>query len=228
MGKLIIVLVESALELVPGSIVHHTSVVKYARRRGKRVDEVLLDRSYHHFAMKSLPEAEKRGRPDIVHFTLLSVLGTPLNKRGLLECYVHTREDKVIRVDPKTRLPRNYDRFLGLIEQLFKFGEVPPNSDLLMEVYDSTLVQLVEDLAPSTVIGLSTLGSPKSLRDIFKDVSELPSIMVLIGGFPKGHFSDGSLKVMDSLFRISKESLDSWVVASRVVYQFELSLGMLY
>ncbi|MBS7644478.1 MAG: 16S rRNA methyltransferase [Candidatus Bathyarchaeia archaeon] len=228
MGRLIIVLAESALELVPRSIANHPSVVKHARGRGRKADEVLLDRCYHHFAMKGLPEAEKRGRPDIVHFTLLSLLGTPLNRKGLLECYVHTREDRVITVDPKTRLPRSYDRFLGLMEQLFRFGAVPPDADPLMKVKSSTLAQLVMDLKPSTVIGLSTMGSPKPLRDICEGVSRLPNVMVLIGGFPKGHFTDGTLRVIDSLYRIHRESLDSWIVASRLVYQFELSQGIIY
>jgi rRNA small subunit pseudouridine methyltransferase Nep1 len=216
------------LELVPNSIIDHPSVAKYAKRRGKRADEVLLDRSYHHYAMKRLPEAEKRGRPDIMHFTLLSVLGTPLNKRGLMECYVHTREDKVIVVDPKTRLPRNYDRFLGLIEQLLRFGAVPLDAQPLMKVKELTLPQLIEDLKPSKVIGLSTLGSPKPLRDVCEGASKLPKVMFLIGGFPKGHFSDETLRVTDSLYRIHRESLESWVVASRIVYQWELSQGILY
>ena len=216
------------MELVPNSIIDHPSVAKYAKRRRKRADEVLLDRSYHHYAMKRLPEAEKRGRPDIMHFTLLSVLGTPLNKRGLMECYVHTREDKVIVVDPKTRLPKNYDRFLGLIEQLLRFGAVPLDAQPLMKVKELTLPQLIEDLKPSKVIGLSTLGSPKPLRDVCEGASKLPKVMFLIGGFPKGHFSDETLRVTDSLYRIHRESLESWVVASRIVYQWELSQGILY
>ncbi|MGC8848853.1 MAG: 16S rRNA methyltransferase [Candidatus Bathyarchaeia archaeon] len=228
MGRLIIVLAESALELVPKPIMHHPSVVKYARRRGKKPGEVLLDRCYHHFAMKGLPEAEKRGRPDIVHLTLLSLLGTPLNKRGLLECYVHTREDRVIAVDPRTRLPRSYDRFLGLIEQLFKHGAAPPDTHPLMKVKGLTLAQLIMDLKPSIVIGLSKMGPPKPLRDICEDVSRLSKVMFLIGGFPKGHFTDETLRVTDSLYRIHRESLDSWVVASRIVYQYELSQGILY
>ncbi|MEM2123193.1 MAG: 16S rRNA methyltransferase [Candidatus Bathyarchaeia archaeon] len=228
MGRLIIVLVESALELVPRSIINHPSVVKYARRRGKKADEVLLDRSHHHFAMRGLPEAERRGRPDIVHLTLLNILGTPLNKRGLLECYVHTRDDKVVVVDPETRLPRSYDRFLGLVEQLFRFGVVPVDDHPFMEIKDSTLAQLIRDLMPSTVIGLSVMGPPNPLREICESVSKLAKVMVLIGGFPRGHFSDETLGVIDSLYRIHWEGLDSWVVASRVVYQFELSQGILY
>ena len=72
--------VESSLELVPRKIARHPSVTRNAQREGKNPEGVLLDRSLHHHAMLSLPEAEKRGRPDIIHFCLLEALGSPLNK----------------------------------------------------------------------------------------------------------------------------------------------------
>ncbi len=58
----------------------------------------ILDRSYHHAAMKDIADSEKRGRPDIAHLCLLEALGSPLNKEGLLRTYVHTYNDYVISV----------------------------------------------------------------------------------------------------------------------------------
>ena len=66
---------------------------------------------------------EKRGRPDIVHFTLLEALGSPLNLEGLLKIYVHTYSGYVIDVRPEVRLPRDCNRFSGLMEQLFQEGK---------------------------------------------------------------------------------------------------------
>jgi len=223
MGKLIVILAESALELIPNTIIGHPSIINYARRKGKRVDEILLDRGYHHFAMKHLPEAEKRGRPDIVHLTLLNILNSPLNKRGFLESYIHTREDKVITINSEIRLPRNYDRFLGLIEQLYKFKKVPPTSKSLLTLDESTLADLVKELDISKVVGLSTKGSVKPLKELGDEISKLSSVAVLIGGFPKGHFNKENRGLIDELVKIYKESLDAWVIACRLIYQFELS-----
>ncbi|MEM4586704.1 MAG: 16S rRNA methyltransferase, partial [Desulfurococcaceae archaeon] len=117
--KLHIALVESALETVPKEIIDHPAVVKNARRRGKKPWEVLLDVSLHYHAMKNLKDWFKRGRPDIVHVTLLEALESPLNRSGLLEIYIHTYGDYVLFIDPETRIPRNYNRFVGLIEQVF-------------------------------------------------------------------------------------------------------------
>jgi len=48
-----------------------------------------------------------------------------LNKAGMLEVYVYTIQGHAIIIDPSTRLPRNYNRFTGLFEQLFKEGRTP-------------------------------------------------------------------------------------------------------
>ncbi|TRM90261.1 16S rRNA methyltransferase, partial [Sulfolobus sp. B1] len=49
-----IILLESAIELVPREIVDHPSVIKNAKRRGKKPEDTLLDISLHYHAMKSL------------------------------------------------------------------------------------------------------------------------------------------------------------------------------
>ena len=124
-----LVLAEAPLETVPRELWGHPSVYKYARKRGKPPRSILLDSSLHHQAMRGLPDRERRGRPDVVHLTLLSVLEAPVVRRGLVEVVVHTYGDYVIEIDPSTRLPRNYQRFTGLIEQLLEHGAAPPTAE---------------------------------------------------------------------------------------------------
>ena len=126
--------VESALETVPQPLWNHPSVTKRAKTLNKKPSETLLDRTYHHRAMIRLKNNYRRGRPDILHFALLEALGSPLNKEGLLRVYVHTVDDHIISVDPKVRLPRNYDRFVGLIEQLLREDKVPVVGQPLLEL----------------------------------------------------------------------------------------------
>lgn len=99
-----LVLAESALETIPRQLWQLPLIRKYAEKRRKKAQFLLLDRSYHHAAMKNLAENEKKGRPDIVHFSLLEALGSPLSKEGLLQVYVHTMSDYVISVNRETRL----------------------------------------------------------------------------------------------------------------------------
>lgn len=116
----VLLLAESALETVPMEIVNHPAVVKHARRKGKKATEILLDRSFHHSAMKGLELEYKRGRPDIVYHVLLDVTNSPLYREGKLIFLIHTIGDWVIRVRSGVRPPRAYFRFEGLMEKLFK------------------------------------------------------------------------------------------------------------
>jgi len=219
-GRLKLVLAEAALELVPRELWGHPSVYKSARKRGKSPGQVLLDRSLHHQAMQRLPKAEKRGRPDIVHFCLLEALDSPLNREGMLEVYVHTIGDYVIWVNPQTRLPRNYNRFVGLMEQLFEVGKVPPNSSKpLMVIKPMTLEALVRKLSPGKVVLLSETGETKRIRSIAEEVAKnMDRTMVIIGAFPHGDFEPSTYKLATHIYSIYHgRPLEAWVVVSHLL-----------
>ena len=97
--------VEASLGLVPGRTLRHPAVTRNARREGKKPEETLLDRTLHHHAMHELPEGEKKGRPDIIHFCLLEALGAPLNLEGNLHLGIHTLNGVSIDVNPDVSYP---------------------------------------------------------------------------------------------------------------------------
>ena len=225
---LTLILAESALETVPEKLWKHPSVSKYAKMRLKHPRFVLLDRSYHHRAMLSLELNEKRGRPDIAHFALLEALGSPLNKEGLLQIYVHTCNDYVIAVNPETRLPRNYDRFVSLIEQLFEFGRVPPRQTetALLTVENKTLKQLIEEVKPSHVLAFSRIGKPHTLEETVTKLVPAKKPAVIVGGFPHGHFSEATLNLVDETVCIDPDMLETWTITSRIIYEYERALSL--
>jgi rRNA small subunit pseudouridine methyltransferase Nep1 len=225
---LTLILAESALETVPEKLWKHPSVSKYAKLRRTKPRYVLLDRSFHHAAMKSLEQNEKRGRPDIVHFALLEALGSPLNREGLLQTYVHTFNDYVIAVNPETRLPRNYDRFVSLIQQLFECGRVPPGLDetVLLTLKHKTLPELIRDIKPSYVLAFSRVGKPDTLEAIISKVVYEKNPVVIVGGFPRGHFSRETMKLADETICIDPDMLEAWTITSRLTYEFERALGL--
>jgi len=221
-----LVLAESALELVPQSLWSHAAVSKRARLWGKRAGETLLDRSYHHAAMLSLKDGQKRGRPDIVHLCLLNALGTPLNGEGLLRTIVHTREDKVISIRPETRLPKNYDRFVGLIEQLYSLGRVPISGQALLDIRSQRLAELAGEVGASRVVALSRAGVRSTVEEVIASVVKETNPLILVGGFPRGRFTVGMLKLADDIFSIDPEMLDAWIVVSRIIYEYERAIGL--
>ncbi|MEM4649555.1 MAG: 16S rRNA methyltransferase [Candidatus Bathyarchaeia archaeon] len=222
------ILAESALELVPKTLINHPSVVNYAKRRGKRPEETLLDRSIHHSAMRKLPNAFKRGRPDIVHFTLLNILGSPLNKKGLVKVYVHTIQNKVIDLNSEVRLPKNYNRFISLIEQLYQFKNIPPKNTPLLKLKDQTILELIKEVKPSKVVAFTTQGKLITLQKVCENLVKEEKPAVLIGGFPHGHFSEETLKLANEKVKVYNEVLEAWVIAARLVYSCELALGITF
>ncbi len=169
---------------------------------------------------------ERMGRPDIVHTTLLQILETPLNWEGHLRTYVHTQDSFVISINRKARLPKNYVRFVGLIEQLFAEGQVPAKGEPLLKIERMSLRQLVSQVKPTRVLGFSTLGRPKLLRDVAQYASGFKEPLVLVGGFPRGHFTAGTQELMNETFKVDMHSLNAWIVASRFVYDFEWAIGL--
>jgi rRNA small subunit pseudouridine methyltransferase Nep1 len=224
---LTVVLAESALEPIPRQLWKHPLIRKYVQKIGKDPRFLLLDRSYHHAAMKTLREAEKRGRPDIVHFSLLELLGSPLCKEGLLQVHVHTIADSVISVNKETRLPRNYNRFLGLMEQLFELKQIPPQgSPLLTLSEDMTFPQLMEKLQSDSVVVFSKMGVRKTLENTICEFKEKKNPVAVVGGFPHGTLSESVTKLADQVVAIDREMLETWTVVARITYEYERQIGL--
>jgi rRNA small subunit pseudouridine methyltransferase Nep1 len=220
-----LVFAESALERVPSSLWGHPSVINRARAVGKHPGNVLLDRTYHHRAMVTLPNAEKRGRPDILHVSLLAAFGTPLNKEGLLHTYVHTRDDHLIHFRPDVRLPKNYSRFVGLLEQLYEEGIIPVNGPPLLTLTSGRFQTLIDEVQPSHVIAFSRRGRPTLLHEAL-DRRKEETLMVVVGAFPHGHFSEPLMNLVDEVISIDVAPLETWIVASRILYDYERALGL--
>ncbi|NJE55139.1 16S rRNA methyltransferase [Thermococcus sp. 21S9] len=216
-----LVIADSELELVPKSIVEHPAVVNYARRRGKKPEEVILDSSYHHSALKKLEDGERRGRPDIVHICLLNALESIANREGRLRVYVHTRNDEVIYIKPETRLPRNYNRFLGLMESLFK-NRVVPKDLALLRIEEKTLSELLEEIGPDEVFVMHEEGELMKPRDFGKVLAGLENPLVIVGGFPHGDFRS---KVEGKKVSLYREPLMAWTIVNEVLVNFEAFLN---
>lgn len=228
MEKLHLLLAEAGLELVPKKLWNHPAVRASARRRGKKPDQILLDVALHRSAMASLEERWKRGRPDIVHFCMLLALGSPLNRAGLLSLHVHTYDGKVIGVAPHVRLPRNYNLFLGLAEQLLVEGRVPPKAgEPLIWVESFGLKELVERVKPSKIFLLSEKGRLVRSRELAAAVAKEEKPMLVVGCFQAGDFREETMSLANDVVAISQAPLDAWVVVAKVLSSIEDELGTL-
>ncbi len=221
-----LILAESSIELVPNELVHHPAILKWAQRKRKDPHMLILDQTYHHSAILRLgTRGTGRGRPDIPHFSLLVALGSPLNLSGRLKCYVHTRDNNIIEVDSRARLPRNTDRFTSLLEQLYQEKVVPPIGPPLLSIKAGSIGNLVDEIS-GEVIALTTKGPLESMDQVASRLVEHRNPVLLVGGFPSGHFSKEALSKVKESYRIHDQHLDAWTVVARAVYDYERAIAL--
>ncbi len=223
MEKLRVVLLESPLELVPREIRGHPQVRRYAERFGIDPGEALLDKTDHYYAMAPLPQKWKRGRPDIVHVSLILLQDSILNLAGRLEVYIHVYDGRVFRVEPETRIPKHLDRFKGLMAQLLIYNRVPPSGKPLIHLYAATLAEFVEKMGG--LIILWERGEEATPEEVVREALET-GWPVGIGMFPRGDFKRSTLRKATRLYRLYRGvPLKAWTVIHEVLCAAEELTG---
>ena len=219
-GRLRIILLESGLELVPRELQEDPEVIKTAKRYGISPSEVILDKSLHYNAMYKLSRKWKRGRPDIVHTTLLVIEGSYAGRKGLIEVFIHTIKGEVYAVRPGTRIPKHYERFKGLMAQLLREGKVPPDSkEPLIYKVSNTLGEFVQRYGK--IILMWEGGRDAREEEVVVRALAL-NAPVGIGMFPRGDFEKSTLRKAIGSYRLfGGEPLPAWTIASRIVMAFE-------
>lgn len=221
MEKLYIVLAEAALELVPEEILSGRDVISSARRRGVSPEKMLLDISYHYRSMKKLDNWFKRGRPDLIHTTLLVIGSSLLWRRGLVRVVIETRHGLVI-VRESVRIVRHFNRFVGLIEQVLVEGSAPPRSrDPLIYLEKRDLLDYLREIDSDQIVILHERGERMRPRELGERLARSRRPTVIIGGFQRGDFSERILRLEYPKISIAEESLDTWAVACRILSALE-------
>ena len=219
-----LVLAESALELVPLELQDHPSVLSHAQKLGKDPSEILLDNSWHFAAMKEISNEIKRGRPDLVHFSILEATTIPLYLQNKIKIYIHTIDDKVIYIGENVHIPKSYHRFEGLIEKLFLEKTIRTDTSILLEIKEKSFSELINEIKPSKIIGFSTKGELRSFEKISTEISD--NTCIVIGGFQKGHFSESTKSKINHLFSVDNLSYEAHVVIARILYEYEKTVFM--
>lgn len=219
-----LVIAESALELVPVELQRHNSVIASARRFNKKPSEILLDISWHFAAMKGIKNEIKRGRPDLVHFSLLEACSIPLYFENKLNIFVHTIDDKVISLGQNVRLPKSYHRFIGLVEKLYATGRIEENNNTLLEIKEMNFENLIKKINPKQTIALSSKGIKSSYQKVAEEIND--DTCLVVGGFSKGQFSDKNKDYFNKIVLVDKNPLEAHIIISRVLYEYEKRIIM--
>ena len=174
--------------------------------------------------MKGIKDEIKRGRPDLVHFCILEATTIPLYQKNKIKIYIHTIDDKVIYLGENVNIPKSYHRFEGLIEKLFLEKTIEANDNILLEIKEKSFSDLIDEINPSKVIGLSSKGKKLSIENTVLEMPE--NCCLVIGGFQKGHFSDAVHSRIDQLISIEDSSFEAHVIVARMLYEYEKTIFM--
>lgn len=221
---LTILLVDSELETIPTEMLNDPAIRKMASVKRKKPQLMLLDSNYVHSTIdKFYPGmSTRRGRPDIFHTFLNVVSESILNRKGLLRVFIHTRNNKVISVNPETRIPKSYNRFVGLMEDLFLKGEIIAEGKVLLRMENLTASDMIAKYSTGRKVVMWPNGSFVSVRSV---VDEKDST-VIMGGFAEGDFIS-DLSMAGSRYSIFPEELTIWTVATEVICAYESLHGVI-
>lgn len=218
-----IVLFESALELIPESLRDHPQIRKEWRRNVKQKNRgILLDGGIHRPLIDSLEQAEKRGRPDIIHHSLLNIVYSPLFRNEKILVHIHTRDDLCIRIPSNWRVPVNYNRFCGLFSQLLFRKRVPLTGEPLLIVEHCSLPQLLNSFDKSDIFLCDDPKNTNALK--FSDIHFTSPAIFLIGGFQHGEVNMNMSKIRNLIpIYLYKEIKPAWVIVGKLITWLELS-----
>lgn len=215
-----LLIADAELELIPGNMLDDYSIRIHAKKRKKPPQKILLDSNYMHSAIDRFypGESNRRGRPDIIYHLLAVVMESILNKRGGMQIWIHTRNNLIIELSPETRLPKSYNRFIGLFEDLFEKGEIKYEEKSLLKLHNGDFKRLIELSGAENLKILSPKGKITGVSRLFDSGNKEASF--IIGGFSEGDFISDVYGIADS-FSIFDDELTIWAVAMEVIAQYE-------
>jgi len=177
---------------------------------------IVLDSYLHRHILEGLEDAERRGRPDIVHSFLLLAQNSKACREGRLRSYIHTRGDEVVLIGSRYRPDQDYISFLRSFGELLDNGMIGSGEEgLRLERYID-LRSLIGALMPDQVIALTPWGVKRDLTEVLKPSVE-KHLAVVIGGFPEGDFHSPVYEMTDEKVSLGDELLTVPDVASQVL-----------
>lgn len=237
-----LLLAETAIEIAPSKYRGHPSVLNNAKKYGN--PGRILDMALHHSFMKNLKDNNKRGRPDILHQFLLTSLTSILNKQKQLRLYIHTYHKEIFEINPIMRPPKDYMRYKGLMYKLLNEKEISTNKsashrknlDPHDPLDDATLIRnirlplqgLVKKIDPKKILRFTSKGKLSPRDEIFTFMKDDPeqNILVIVGGFQAGSYSQEVMGLEAEDISIYPEGLETNTVLNHLIINFERAIGI--
>jgi len=212
-----LILVDAEIERVPMRCSEGASLPRVCDVEDNELHGIIVLDSYiHKHVLEGLEQAERRGRPDIVHSFLLLAQGSRACAEGKLRSYIHTRGDEVVLVGSGYRPEQSYVDFLRSFGELLENGTMGESKTGLQLEREMNLRALVGRLRADKVIALAPSGQQRDLREVLRGAED-HHLVVIIGGFPEGDFRSPVYEIADEAISLGEELLTVPDVTSQVL-----------
>jgi len=106
-------------------------------------------------------------------------------------------------------------------KKLLSVKQVSYNDKDLLSIREGGLKAIISDIMPTKIIGMSRLGKPSSAKDVANLLSKEERPALIVGGFPRGHFSKETADEFDETLSLGTMGLDAHIVIGRILYEYE-------
>ena len=177
----------------------------------------IINSDDHRTLIKKMNKSLEDFRPDVLHQCLLNLFESPLNKAGMLQVYIRTKENVLIEISPKTKIPRTIKRFCGLMGQLLQKYRIRAmnSSEVLLKVIKNPITQYIPFGCPI----ISTNEKSKMVKlEEYIDTLKSNNVAFVVGAISKG---DVNIDYMTDTISISSFPLTAGIVCSKICTAFE-------
>mmetsp|Transcript_26581 Transcript_26581/g.26829 ORF Transcript_26581/g.26829 Transcript_26581/m.26829 type:complete len:235 (-) Transcript_26581:106-810(-) len=206
-------------------VLDHASLETVKTKKG---DFQLLNCDDHIGLMKKHNKDPASFRPDIAHQEIMAILDSPLNKSGKIKkFYCRTEKNVLIEINTKTRIPRTFKRFSGLMVQLLHRLKIrsTDGADILLRVVKNPISRHIP--VGALCYGLSHTGQ---LHNPSHFAASLPDDRPLV--FVLGAMAAGSIDPVDhpymekEMISVSDYPLSGVVAINRLLGAVESHWGI--
>ena len=163
----------------------------------------IINSDDHRNLIKKMNKSLEDYRPDVLHQCLLNLFESPLNKAGMLQVYIRTKENVLIEISPKTKIPRTIKRFCGLMGQLLQKYRIRAmnSSEVLLKVIKNPITQYIPFGCP--IISTNEKSKLIKLEDYIDNLKS-NNVAFVVGAISKG---DVNIDYMTDTISISRLAL---------------------
>ena len=176
----------------------------------------IINSDDHRNLIKKMNKSLEDYRPDVLHQCLLNLFESPLNKAGMLQVYIRTKENVLIEISPKTKIPRTIKRFCGLMGQLLQKYRIRAmnSSEVLLKVIKNPITQYIPFGCP--IISTNEKSKLIKLEDYIDNLKS-NNVAFVVGAISKG---DVNIDYMTDTISISSFPLTAGIVCSKICTAF--------